>query len=260
MARKVVAEQNKKAAVSRIVAGRSTSNDEGRRYGVSPQAVRAWVREFRSEVEGANVGSDKTRREGVHGPLQAPAGDGGSQNPPPPPPASGGTGDERSDAERLKAAQSAAGVAPASPAAPGGVGSGTPGVPASGAGSPGGGALGGAPDIGDEAICEMAGNFIMGFATRGSLFLASRKAKLKVKLTPELEGLCVLTDKEKAALKPAVPFLAPRIRRFIGSNENVAVAAAISVVGMGLLDRTNAVGAAVRAAVEAAPKPAGKAA
>lgn len=248
MARKTIAEATKKAAVGRVIAKRSTPAEEGRRYGVSAQAVRAWVREMREEVE--REAKEAESRAG------ASTAQGGSTPPAPPgtpPPAAPAGGDPprkveappaaegRSEADRLAAARAAAGLPSAAPAAPGGGGP----VPSTGAPqSPA------APDIGDDAVVELAGNFIMGFATRGCLFISARKAKIKVKLTPELEALCVLTEKEKAALRPAVPFLAPKIRAFIGSNENIAVGAALTVVGMGLLDRTAAVGAAVRDAVQ----------
>ena len=94
----------------------------------------------------------------------------------------------------------------------------------------------------------MAGNTVMGWTTRGVFGYLCFKGKVSLPFRP-FENLCVLTDQEKAGLRPCIPALAPIIRKWVGSNENVALGVAASVLAGGVLSRAGDLLAAVRAAV-----------
>lgn len=205
--------------------GTATIADEARRRNVSKQAIRTWVRIDKREHPEAWEHPDPP--EGVDPPAVEP-------------PAAGGQA----------AALAAVGVAPSVDAP-------SPG-PAVQAQEPERVAdPDGTTDMDDEAIVRMALNTVMGATVRLPLLVASMKLKTWIDSTPKLNELCVVTDAEFAGIKPAVPFLAPKLRAWIGSNENIALGAAGAMLVQAIMVRLGAVREAVTEAMRKVPaKPA----
>src|SRR3990167_7055773 len=219
MGRKAVAEAKKRSIVGAVRSGQVTAADASRRWGFDAQTIRRWMREY------PDAGST---------PPSAPAAPTSEAPPglPPalPPPSPGEGGLEAALAEALgKKSDPSLPPAAVPPQAPGVVVN---------------------PTVEDEQLVWMAGNTVLGFGTRGVFFLACRREKVRIRFSKELGDLCVLTEAEKAGLRPTIPFLAPMIREFIGSSKYVALGTALVVVGAAMFDRTLAVSNAVHTAAE----------
>lgn len=231
MARKVFTQAQKDACVKRMLAGKSAA-DEARRMGATPQAVRRW------RVDYLNAHPEEKPKEPPAASPPPEASPGSST--PAPAPAQGGGLTAALEAIGVKPDGSTPPVAPSSPLPSPPVGPAPSYSPAS--------------SIEDEQLVFMVGSQLMGWSTRGLYALFSSKLPLALwpAFSDRLQSLCVLSDAEKAGLRPCAPVLAPIIRRWIGSNENVALVAAGSVVAGGLFERTMVVKAAVSEAIDRA--------
>src|SRR3990167_1840688 len=218
MGRKAVAEAKKRSIVGAVRSGPVTAADPSRRWGFDAQTIRRWMREFPDAGGPPSSASPPPTSPAPSGPASAL----------PPSPVEGGL--DAALAEAL-------GKKPDASLPPAAVPPQAPGVVVN-------------PTVEDEQLVWMAGNTVLGFGTRGVFFLACRREKVRIRFSKELGDLCVLTEAEKAGLRPTIPFLAPMIREFIGSSKYVALGTALVVVGAAMFDRTLAVSNAVHTAAE----------
>lgn len=232
MASKVISNDKKWAAALRVLREGRTAGDEARRLSVSPKSVQNWVRQYLA----AHPEADLRKKA-----------------PPPPPPlkpehqalalkiadkaedmaVQALKPEEKPgliDAEAVKRAMEADGAVKTPPQ-----------LPAPPTLAP----LALSTELEDMAIVEGAGNQVLGAICRIMIFLWERKAGVTVEVGPRLQRLFVLTDPEKAMLKPASKPLAAKLREWIGSDEKIAYAVGGSTLGQGLVDRAREIGQAI---------------
>lgn len=269
MASKVISKETKAKAVKRISEGKSDAANEGRRIGVSAQAVRAWVRASKKD-EPENKAAARKAKAAAKDPDQQPV----TTSPPPPAgpavappevippdtqPSGGGAGasaesetppppatpaDEVQDVEAALAAEEVEGAEVSE------VEKETP--PSEGGDKPESEEEED-PDFDDRAMVEMVGGLAMGLSTRGGLLFAGWKYKVDLDWDDKrLEDLYVLRPKEIAALKPCFKFLGPKIRELAGSSQTAGLAFAAGIIAQGAFDRFHAIGRVVRDAVKKA--------
>lgn len=221
MASKVIAQEKKDAAVLRILQGKSTVSDERRRLNVTHEAIRKWRKDYlRRHPEAEPKPLDPAPAPTDHAPSPAPE----------PVQVDGG----------LDAARAAAGLppSPAANAAPKVVQPQTQLV----------GPINLSTTQEDEDLVFFYAGLLVSGEIRIPLLLLTAKKPYKVVMTPELEARCVLSKGEREALKPACPYLARKIREWMGSSENAMLAGVVTALGFGAVDRITAVMAAVQSA------------
>ena len=216
MARKEVTPKQKQGILERLRASargenEATTSDEARRIGVTPQAVRGWVR------------VDKEANPDLWIPLQKAVPEISPENISPQTEGGQAAALEAIGAGDATASESGAGPAPLPQPA-------VPPVPSI---------------LEDEALVWMTGNTVMGVSMRVAWMIGSRKAGVSLPFTP-FERLCVLTEGERAGLRPCVPFLAPLIRKGSGSSKGAALLTAGGILIIGVISRAGEMGAVLR--------------
>jgi transposase-like protein len=192
--RKLILEKDKKFAVARILAGKSTSAREAAQLGVSPQAVRKWVREMRPPASPAPD------------PVEDPA------EPEPVPEGSPGAAPDPAVVDPLvrarEAARAAAGLKPSG----------------SGSGLPPPEALRAAEEADKQLVVQTAID-----AKRGVLQFVAAKAGLPGN-DPDLEKISGLTPLLASALQANASWIAPIIREKLQGKFALVIAVAIDGV------------------------------